>query len=184
MKKIKKKNQKKKQQAKAFNPKLLIAGIAAVALVVTLLVVLLSPNPFAPDTDFTVYDASGKQVNLSDYAGKPIVLNFWASWCGPCKAEMPDFQKAYEKYGSEVQFLMVNLSSSNQETQDKAEDFLESQGYSFPVLFDLDGDAALAYGVESIPTTYFFDKSGKIVDSYNRMIDEATLEKCIAKIRK
>ena len=58
--------------------------------------------------DFTVYDASGNPVKLSDYFGKPIVLNFWASWCGPCQMEMPDFQEKYEALDGQVQFLMIN----------------------------------------------------------------------------
>ena len=59
--------------------------------------------------DFTVYDEEGNAVKLSDFEGKPVVLNFWASWCGPCKSEMPDFEEAYGEYGEEIQFLMVNI---------------------------------------------------------------------------
>ena len=69
-----------------------------------------APQDVAPD--FTVTDADGNAVKLSDFRGKGVVLNFWASWCGPCKSEMPHFQTAYEQYGDEVHFLMVNMSTA------------------------------------------------------------------------
>ncbi len=181
MRKIKKKKQ-KQQARQQLHPALIVGSIVALVAVVTLVVILASPNPFAPETDFTVYTASGEKVQLSDFAGKPIVLNFWTSWCGPCQAEMPDFQKAYEQYGDKVQFVMVNLTYSGSETKEKAQAILKEKGYTFPVFFDTDADAGKAYNVESIPATFFFDKNGNIVDSYRQMIDEDTLLKAIKKI--
>ena len=81
--------------------------------------------------DFTVYDREGNPVRLSDYAGKPVVLNFWASWCPPCKSEMPDFHAAYEELGDQVQFLMVNATDGSRETVDTAASFIQEQGYTF-----------------------------------------------------
>ena len=89
---------------------------------------------FAPD--FTVYDADGNEVHLSDFRGKPVVLNFWASWCGPCKMEMPDLEKAYQEYGDQIQFMLVDLTDGSQETVEKASAFIKEQGYTFPVFYD------------------------------------------------
>ena len=82
--------------------------------------------------NFTVYDADGKPVKLSDFRGKPVVLNFWASWCPPCKSEMPDFQKEFEVQGSQVQFLVVNLTDGSRETVATASAYIAQQGYTFP----------------------------------------------------
>ena len=131
--------------------------------------------------DFTAYDADGNAVQLSDYFGKPLVLNFWASWCGPCKSEMPAFQQAYEQE-SDVQFLLVNMTSGR-ETQADAEALLEEEGYTFPVLFDLDLDAAMTYGVTALPTTYFLDAEGNLVAWAQGAINEQTLQQGLDMIR-
>ena len=131
--------------------------------------------------DFTAYDADGNAVQLSDYFGKPLVLNFWASWCGPCKSEMPAFQQAYEQEDG-VQFLLVNMTGGR-ETQADAEALLEEEGYTFPVLFDLDLDAAMTYGVAALPTTYFLDAEGNLVAWAQGAINEQTLQQGLDMIR-
>ena len=115
-----------------------------------------------PAPDFTVYDGDGNAVHLSDYVGKPVVMNFWASWCGPCQMEMPDFQAKHEELGGEVQFLMINMTGGR-ETLDSAQKFIAEQGYTFPVFYDTDSDAAITYGAYSLPTTYFIDAEGNAV---------------------
>ena len=131
--------------------------------------------------DFTAYDADGNAVQLSDYFGKPLVLNFWASWCGPCKSEMPAFQQAYEQEDG-VQFLLVNMTGGR-ETQADAEALLAQEGYTFPVLFDLDLDAAMTYGVTALPTTYFLDAEGNLVAWAQGAINEQTLQQGLDMIR-
>lgn len=134
-----------------------------------------------PDTvpDFTVYDLDGHPVALSDFFGKPIVLNFWASWCGPCKMELPDFQEVYDELGSDVQFLIVNLTDGNQETVESASAYLAQQGYSFPAYYDTQYSAAMAYGVSAIPCTYFIDANGCGIARASGAIDAQTLRRGI-----
>ena len=110
--------------------------------------------------DFTVVDGDGNPVYLSDFFGKPIILNFWASWCGPCKSEMPDFEEAYQEYGEEISFLMVNCTDGSRETVEGAKAFIEDQGYTFPVYYDTQLDASITYGASTIPMTFFIDRDG------------------------
>lgn len=113
--------------------------------------------------DFTVFDGQGEPVRLSDSVGTPVILNFWASWCSPCKGEMPEFEAAYQKHGDEIRFMMVNLTDGSRETVETAQRFITESGYTFPVLFDTELSAAIAYGVNSIPATYFVNAEGNLV---------------------
>lgn len=129
--------------------------------------------------DFTVLDMDGNSVKLSDLFGKPIVLNFWASWCTPCKTEMPEFNEVYEDLGEDITFMMVNLVDGKRETKETGAQYITEQGFSFPVYFDTEQEAAYAYGIRSIPTTIFIDKDGYIVTGAQGTIDTATLKKGI-----
>ena len=126
--------------------------------------------------DFTIVDREGKELKLSDMRGKPVVLNFWASWCGPCKSEMPDFDAAFKKYGNEINFMMVNLTDGSKETIDTASAFIENAGYTFPVYFDTASAGAAAYGVSSIPVTYFIDAEGYLVAYGRGMLSADSLQ--------
>lgn len=132
-------------------------------------------KPQAPD--FTVQDGEGNPVRLSDFVGKPVVLNFWASWCPPCKSEMPDFEEAFSQYGEDIHFLMVNLTDGSRETVETAENYVEEKGYTFPVYFDTQSEAAMVYGIMAVPATFFLDAEGKPVARASGAIDKETLEK-------
>lgn len=141
-----------------------------------------APAPMAPD--FTVYDIDGNAVKLSDFLGQPVVLNFWASWCGPCKMEMPDFNERCQALGDTVAFLMVNMTDGSRETVETASAFIQEQGYVFPVFYDTDGDAANTYGVYSLPTTLFIDAQGHAIAQATGAISGETLQKGIGQITK
>ncbi len=130
-----------------------------------------APKTLAPD--FTVYDFEGEAHKLSDFRGKPVILNFWASWCGPCKSEMPEFQSFFDTYGDRIHFLVVNLTDGYQETQESASSYITEQGYTFPVYYDTDMSAAMAYGVNAVPVTYFIDEEGCIAAAAQGALNES-----------
>lgn len=131
--------------------------------------------------DFEVLDYNGNKVKLSDFAGKPIVLNFWATWCYYCKLEMPDFNKAYKEY-PDVVFLMVNATDGVSETVQRAKKYVEDEGYDFDVYFDTTGQALYAYGISSFPSTFFINANGELVARRIGMLDYAMLEQRISYI--
>ena len=107
--------------------------------------------------DVLIYDKEGKEVHLSDYIGKPIVLNFWASWCGPCQMEMPDFNEKYQELGEEVQFLMINMTDGSRETVEKSVSIYRRTRIWIPGFFyDTEFDAANTYGASSFADNIFY----------------------------
>ena len=135
--------------------------------------------------DFSFYDIEGNAHTLSELRGKPVIPNFWASWCGPCKSEMPDLEAAYQEYGEEIHFVLVNLTDGTSETVATASEYIAGQGYSFPVYYDISPDGtsvlagATAYGVTAIPITYFIDAEGNVVAYASGMMSASRLQQGI-----
>ena len=141
---------------------------------------LFYPQNVIKAEDFKAYDIDGNEVNLSDCYGKPIVLNFWSTWCNHCKVELPLFEKAY-KENPDITFIMINITAADD--IELVKELLEKNGYTFTVWLDSDVDATAKYGVSSIPATFFIDKDGNIVNHTVGEMDEATLEKRLEMIR-
>lgn len=111
-------------------------------------------------TGFKLQDLNGKEVSLSDFKGKNVFLNFWATWCPSCKAEMPEIEKLYqETKNSDLVILAINLGENRQTVQS----FKDKNKYNFDMLLDTDQEVAIKYDITSIPTSFFIDKNGTIV---------------------
>lgn len=124
--------------------------------------------------DFTGTLLNGGELTLSDYEGKVILLNFWATWCGPCVREMPAFPRLLEKYGDDLAVITVNL----QEDEQTVADFIAENNYEFPVVLDTDGAVGKLYPTDSIPYTIIIAPDGTIsdtsigADTAERMVEE------------
>ena len=108
--------------------------------------------------DFELTDLDGGQVRLSDLRGRPVILNFWATWCPPCRAEMPEIQAFHERHPGQVTVLGINL----QESPAVVKEFVEANGYDWTMLLDSDGSEKSRFRVRVIPTSYFLDARGVI----------------------
>ncbi|MBQ6974528.1 MAG: TlpA family protein disulfide reductase [Oscillospiraceae bacterium] len=129
-----------------------------------------------PAPDFTVYTLTGEAARLSDFAGKPVVVNFWATWCPPCRQELPGFENAWQQYGDDVVFLMVECGG---EAVDEVESFVAEGGYTFPVYVDSDGSGAAAYGINAIPVTALVDAEGNLFAYQVGAVEEDSLRGAI-----
>ena len=129
--------------------------------------------PLAPNIKFTDWD--GNDVTLESLRGKPVVLNFFATWCPPCKAELPDFEEAYLTYGDEVTFVLIDLFAWGSDTESEAKEFYESSGYTFPIYFDTYNEGYMEYDLNSIPKTFFIDENCYLVGSVPQMITKSQL---------
>lgn len=120
-----------------------------------------------PAIDFTLKDQYGNTHSMSDYKGKTVFLNFWATWCPPCRAEMPDIQKIYETYDTEGDdaLIVLGVASPNmggEKSEEEIKEFLDENGYTYPVLMDTTGELFSAYGIFSYPTTFMIDRDGNV----------------------
>ena len=122
-------------------------------------------------TDFTLQALDHQQYSLSDSQGKWTIVNFWASWCEPCKMEAPHLQRLYEEYNDQLEILAVNMTT--RDTSKDVHNFVNEYGLTFPVLFDAEGDVSTAYGAFTIPTTIFIDAKGNILHEYVGPMEES-----------
>jgi len=129
--------------------------------------------------DFIMLDQDDNEVQLSDFFGKPIVLNFWTTWCPSCVIESPYFELIYQEMGDEVHIIKVNLLDGQRETRSRVDTFMADNSYTFPLYFDTTGEAAGAYGVRTIPFSVFIDADGYVVGMAQGALDEAGLRRGI-----
>lgn len=147
-------------------------------------------KPRIASPNFIVFDKAGEQVSFENIAGKPAVLNFWASWCSFCKVEMPDFQKVYDKYKDEnITFMMIDGTDGKRETRESADKLFEENAYTMPIYYDealmgRDGldimvSANAAFRISGYPSTVFIDSEGYVSGIYTGALDEARLTKLV-----
>lgn len=115
----------------------------------------------APDFELTTLE--GEAVQLSRLQGQPVIVNFWATWCAPCKAEMPAMQRVYEQFRDQG-LVILAVNATNQDTRQAAADFTSQYSLTFPILLDTGAEAAQQYQVRALPVTFFIDRAGNIHD--------------------
>ena len=141
------------------------------------------PAPM-PAIDFTLKDQYGNTHTLSDYKGKTVFLNFWATWCPPCRAEMPDIQKLYDTYDTEGDDALIVLgiaapNMGSEQSEEGIKKFLEDNGYTYPVVMDTTGEIFNAYGIFSFPTTFMIDRDGNVFGYASGQLSEDMMKSII-----
>jgi cytochrome c biogenesis protein CcmG/thiol:disulfide interchange protein DsbE len=172
-----------------LNARALILGLAAVLPLLAILLLNLGRDPHtvrsplvgrpAPPFSLAIV-GSGEPVTLESLRGKPAVINFWATWCGPCYQEHPALVASARRMGSEVQFLGIIYDDEEQ----RVRDFLEQKGSSYPSLLDPGGRTAIAFGVRGVPETYFLDANGRITQKFVGPLDPETIAQYVAEARR
>lgn len=130
--------------------------------------------------DFTLKTFDGQAVTLSQMKGKPVFLNFWASWCPPCQAETPDLVEMHKKYGDKIAFYGINLTQ--QDDQQKALDFIKNYKIDYPVLSDAEGKVSDVYRVQAIPTSVFIAPDGKIVELVQGLMTKQDMDRLFGEL--
>lgn len=158
---------------------ILVVGLLVGILVYQFLPKIKSQAKVDSSVDFKLESVDGKEYSISDFKGKKIILNFFATWCPPCRAEIPDFEK-FHKDNKDVVLIGINI----QEDREKVKEFLEEMGVSYIVLLDRDGKIASAFGIEGIPTTFLLDENGRIVAKNVGMMTYDGLTKFVEQVKK
>lgn len=146
-------------------------------------------NKLFPAIDFTLTDQYGNTHSLSDYKGKTIFLNFWATWCPPCRAEMPDIQKIYDTYSTEGDDALIVLGVAapnygDEKDEEGIKQFLKENGYTYPVLMDTNAELFDAYRIYSFPTTFMIDRNGNVFGYVSGQLSEDTMKSIIEQTMK
>jgi len=127
-----------------------------------------------PAPDFTLPTLSGETLSLSDFKGRPVLINFWATWCPPCRAEFPDFQRAHIDNADELVIIGINNTPTDQ--PDRVADFVADMGVTFPIVLDESGEVGKTYNVLGLPTTVFIDRDGLVNEVFTGPINQAYIE--------
>ncbi len=112
--------------------------------------------------DFSLQTLDGDTIVLSELRGTPVLINLWASWCGPCRAEMPAMQRIFEKYSGSGSFTILAVNATNQDNPSNAAAFVSEHNLTFPILMDVDGKVSASYQLRSLPTSFFVNREGII----------------------
>jgi len=139
----------------------------------------LEKNELAPDFELTTL--TGETVRLTDYRGKKVILNFWATWCPPCKVEMPFMESYYGKYkeSENVEILAVNMTNMERGRSKTVQGFVDEHKLTFPILMDEDGGVTELYKVLAYPTTFIINADGVITDRGNWSLDEEVIKELV-----
>jgi cytochrome c biogenesis protein CcmG/thiol:disulfide interchange protein DsbE len=172
-----------------MNRTVLIAGVVIAAALVAVLFLNLGHDPSAIDSPLIGKPAppfalkavgTGEMIDLAKLRGKPAIVNFWATWCGPCYQEHPTLVENARTLGSNVQFVGIVFN----DTPEKIQAFLADRGSAYPTLLDESGKTAIAYGVGGVPETFFINPSGQIVAKYSGPLSTDELRANLAKAMK
>ncbi len=139
-------------------------------------------SPFTPE--FTVLNNDGEEVSITEYRGKKVIINFWASWCPPCIKEMPEFQALHNELDpADTVLLAINLTDGQRETKTLANNFLAENNLDLNVLYDTMGNAFYEFNVTSIPQTFFLDEEGTVQYSILGLTNKATLDAVLERMK-
>jgi peroxiredoxin len=143
----------------------------------------LEPAPIAgyPAPDFELANLKGEKVRLSDYRGMPVILNFWATWCGPCRAEFPEFQAAAVDNADRL--VIIGVNNTYADNPEAVPEFVREMGVTFPILLDNEQQVVNAYNVLGLPTTVFIDSKGVVNEVFTGPLNKAYIESKIQELQ-